>query len=85
MKAKSIWASRLVRSLAGQWGTTDDPTVLRSLGQFVPLSAPGPRPRPALDPEDRTDELLAWTRSGELTYGEAERLMALDEATPWHP
>jgi hypothetical protein len=36
------------------------------------------RPRP-----DRGDLLAEWTRSGELTYGEAESLMALDETTPW--
>ena len=77
----TIWASSFVRALAGQWGTTGDPTVLRSLGQFVPMTAPdrsGPRV------EDRTGQLLAWTRSGEITYGDAEFLLALDESTAWH-
>jgi hypothetical protein len=37
MKARattSIWANRMLRSLAGQWGTSGDPTVMRPLGQF---------------------------------------------------
>jgi hypothetical protein len=82
-RTTSIWANRLVRSLAGQWGTTNEPTVIRSLGRFVPLSAPGPKDRPGLDAETRTDRLLEWTRSGHLTYGEAELLLALDESPLW--
>jgi len=35
----SIWTSRLVRALGGQFG--GDPTVLHSLEQFVPLGATG--------------------------------------------
>jgi len=76
----TIWTSSLVRALAGQWGTTGDPTVMRSLGQFVPLTTPD-RPGPRV--EDRTGRLLAWTRSGELTYGDAELLLGLDESTAW--
>jgi hypothetical protein len=76
----TIWTSPFVRALAGQFGTTGDPTVMRSLGQFVPLSAPD-RPGPRV--EDRTGQLLEWTRSGELTYGDAEFLLALDESTAW--
>ena len=79
----SIWASRLVRSLAGQWGTSGDPTVMRSLGQFVPLNRPAPQARPALGGDDRADLLLEWSRSGRLSYGDAELLLALDESTPW--
>jgi hypothetical protein len=80
MTMSSIWTSSLVRALAGQWGTSGDPTVLRSLGQFVPMTAAdrsGPRV------EDRTGQLVEWTRSGELTYGDAELLLALDESTAW--
>jgi hypothetical protein len=81
----SIWSNRLLRGLAGQWGTDGDPVVLRSLGQFVPLTAPRPQERAATPSDDRTDRLLAWARSGRLTYGEAELLSALDESTPWRP
>jgi hypothetical protein len=79
----SIWESSFVRSLAGQGGTSADPMVLRSVGQFVPLTRPEPQvigPRS----DDRPDRLLEWTRTGQLTYGEAESLLALDESTSWH-
>ncbi len=78
----SIWESSFMRSLAGQWGTSGDPTVLRSMGQFVPLTATKPQtPGPRSD--ERPDRLLAWAGSGQLTYGEAESLLALDESTSW--
>src|SRR5512144_2783842 len=36
------------------------------------------------DSPDRSQELLlSWVRSGDLTWGEAETLLALDESTPW--
>jgi len=88
----SIWESRLLRALAGQWGTSGDPTVLRSMGQFVPLTRPEPLDLEPQNTEphdtaprsgDRADRLLAWTRTGQLTYGEAESLLALDESTSW--
>ena len=53
MTVSSIWTSSFVRALAGQFGTTGDPTVLRSLGQFVPMTAPG-RSGPRV--EDRTGD-----------------------------
>jgi hypothetical protein len=54
------------------------------MGHLVPLGSrtaarsvlAGPRPDPG-------DLLAEWTRSGDLTYGEAEALMALDETTSW--
>lgn len=79
----SIWTNRFLRSLAGQWGTSGEPTVLRSMGQFVPLTAPRPQIRPSLPAEDQEDRQLAWARSGRLSYGEAELLLELDESTPW--
>ena len=79
----SIWANRMLRSLAGQWGTSGDPTVMRSLGQFVPLTGPAPQARPALSADERAERLLEFSRSGELSYGDAELLVALDESTPW--
>jgi hypothetical protein len=45
-----------------------------SLGTTVPLGAGG---------RERSDLLSEWTRSGHLTYGDAELLVALDETTPW--
>jgi len=54
------------------------------MGQLVAI---GPRPaaRQPLDRPraERGDLLAEWSRSGELSYGEAELLMALDETTPW--
>lgn len=82
MTAGSIWESSFLRALAGQFGTSGDPTVLRSMGQFVPLTASEPTvARPSSD--DQADRLLAWTGTGQLTYGEAESLLALDESTSW--
>jgi hypothetical protein len=72
-----------LRSLGGQWGTSGEPMVLRSLGQFVPLTAPRPKVRPNPITDDQEDRLLAWARSGQLRYLEAELLSALDESTPW--
>jgi hypothetical protein len=79
----SIWTNQFLRSLAGQWGTSGEPTVLRSMGQFVPLTAPRSQARPSPTPDDQEDRLLAWARSGQLSYGEAELLLTLDESTPW--
>jgi len=61
-----------------------DPAVMQSLGRYVPLTTPWAPRRPVSAPADRTDRPLAWTRSGALTYGDAEFLMALDESTPWN-
>ena len=86
MKARattSIWANRMLRSLAGQWGTSGDPTVMRVMGQFVPLGGPGPEAPPALTADERTARLLEWSHSEGLSYGDAELLLALDESTPW--
>jgi len=52
------------------------------MGQFVPLTRPTPRPTGQRS-DERADRLLAWTRTGQLTYGEAESLLALDETTAW--
>jgi hypothetical protein len=82
MGTGSLWESRFLRSLAGQWGTSGDPTVLRSMGQFVPLTRPTPRATGQRS-DERADRLLAWTRTGQLTYGGAESLLALDETTAW--
>jgi hypothetical protein len=79
------WTRRVVRGLARGHGVGNgDATVVRTMGQLVAI---GPRPaaRQPLDRPraERGDLLAEWTRSGELSYGEAELLMALDETTPW--
>jgi len=79
------WTRRVVRGLArGHGAGNGDATVVRTMGQLVAI---GPRPaaRQPLDRPraERGDLLAEWSRSGELSYGEAELLMALDETTPW--
>ena len=79
------WKQRLIRNLAqGQIATVGGVTVTRSI---APLAAVDSRPparhllgRPRVE---RSDLLAEWTRSGELSCGEAEALMALDETTSW--
>jgi hypothetical protein len=44
---------------------------------------PPPARRLPRTPEERGDLLATWARSGHLTYGDAELLMALDETTDW--
>ncbi len=81
--AQSIWSSGFIRALAGQGGgATGAGTVLRSLGQFVPLTHGTPQ-WSGLSGGDRDDVVLELTRSGELSVAEAEQLLALDESTPW--
>ena len=60
-------------------GSSGDLPVVRVMGQLVPL-------RPAAVPADAFDGvelLLAWVKSGDLTWQQAEALLALDKATPW--
>jgi hypothetical protein len=80
----SFWSRPLVRALAGQFGTSGDLSVLRSLGQFVPLTPSAVSTRRDPRPGDRSERLLEWSRSERLTYGDAETLLALDESTAWH-
>lgn len=71
-------------SLMGQWAAKGDPALMQHLGRYVPLTAPWSlRPSEPIGAVDHPDRLLAWTRSGALTYGEAELLLVLDESTPW--
>ena len=79
------WTRRVARSLARGHGATDgDVTVLRSMGQLVALdSRPAAGRLLGLPRAGRSVLLAEWTRSGDLSYGEAELLVALDETTPW--
>ncbi len=79
------WAVRVLHALApGSRGTGGGPAVVQVMGRLVSLDAqPAPaRPR-RRTPEQRSDLLSTWARSGHLTYGDAELLMALDESTAW--
>jgi hypothetical protein len=53
------------------------------MGQLIPLGAPGLKKNAGLDAETGPDRLREWTQSGQLTYGEAELLLVLDESTAW--
>jgi hypothetical protein len=70
----------MVRGLVWSTGDVD---VIRSVNEHA-----APDSRPATDQldatgRDRNDLLAEWTRSGRLTYRDAELLIALDETTPW--
>jgi hypothetical protein len=81
------WTRRAVRGLARAHGAGNGhATVVRSMGQLVAIdSRPAARHLLAQPRGERNDLLAAWTRSGDLSYGEAELLMALDETTSWRP
>jgi hypothetical protein len=80
-----VWARRVVRGLSRMSaGATETGTVVRVMGQLVPLdSRPAARSVLARPRRDCGELLAEWARSGGLTYGEAEALMALDETTSW--
>jgi hypothetical protein len=84
-KAARNWTRRLIRGLArSHEATSGDVTVVRSMGQLVSLdSRPAARHLLSRPRAERSDLLAEWTRSGDLTYGEAELAMALDETTSW--
>ncbi len=79
------WAVRVLHALApGSRGTGGGPAVVQVMGRLVSLDPqPAPARRLPRTPEERTDLLATWARSGYLTYGDAELLMALDETTAW--
>jgi hypothetical protein len=79
------WARRVVRALSRtSAGATETGTVVRVMGHLVPHDTrPAARSVLARPRPDRGDLVAEWTRSGDLTYGEAEALMALDETTSW--
>jgi len=66
--------------------------VSSCLGYLALQKPPGAGPRgwelldPAAPPAPglTSDVILRWVHSGDLTWGEAEALLALDEATPWN-
>jgi hypothetical protein len=49
------------------------------MGQLVPLKTAAP----PVDAFDGMELLLAWVRSGDLTWDQAEALLVLERSTPW--
>jgi hypothetical protein len=81
----ATWGRQVLRSLTPASGVTrGGPAVVQVMGRLVSLDAqPAPARRLPRSPEERSDLLATWARSGRLTYGDAELLMALDETTAW--
>jgi hypothetical protein len=60
--------------------------VVRCGDFLLPLpSTPEPSTSERLDPVARVERLVSWVRSDDLTWGEAEALLVLDETTQWAP
>ena len=58
---------------------SEGPIAHRCLGNLYPL-----RPAmPPAQPDRRTVVPASWVGSGELSWGEAEALLALEETTRW--
>ena len=72
-------AARLTHRLA-QSGVSQDYGVVRCMGQLVALRPGMPSARHAAN---RDAAVLAWVRSGDVTWGEAEALYVLDVTTAW--
>jgi hypothetical protein len=79
------WIRRLIRGSGRSYpASVEGVLVARSMGRYAASNPTAASARRLGPPREARSELLAeWTRSGALTYGEAERLMALDETTPW--
>jgi hypothetical protein len=80
------WIRRWIRGSGRNYppAAMESLLVARSMGRYVP---PDPTaaavPRLGTARATRSELLAEWTRSGALTYGEAELLTALDETTAW--
>ena len=73
---------------AGRWlrallASPAHPPVAQALGYYVALPAPAQAPGLPRDPEARLVRTLGWAISGDLTWSDAETLLALDETTDW--
>jgi hypothetical protein len=84
-EAARAWIRRLIRGSGRNYpAAVEGALVARSMGRYVRLDPTAAAARPLDTPRTtRSEQLAEWTRSGALTYGEAELLMALDETTPW--
>ena len=79
------WRLRLARNMVRGlvWSTGNVDAIRASDGHAAPDPQTAKEQLGAGRPS--RDALLAdWTRSGDLTYGDAELLVALDDTTPWH-
>jgi hypothetical protein len=83
--AARAWIRGLIRGSGWNYpAAMESVLVARSMGRYVPRDPTAASVLRLGTPRATRGELLAeWTRSGALTYGEAELLMALDETTPW--
>src|SRR5512144_690611 len=89
-KTLSRWLSAGVRRYLGAEVSGNLP-VASCMGFLIPLRPAGTHAggtgrhrTDRHDSPDRSQELLlTWVRSGDLTWGEAETLLALDQSTPW--
>jgi hypothetical protein len=83
--AARAWIRRFIRG--SSWNCSpalESLLVARSMGRYVPMDQTAAAVLRRGTPRAGQGELLTeWTRSGTLTYGEAELLVALDETTPW--
>src|SRR3954452_25350305 len=83
--AARAWIRRLIRGSRWNYSPAlESVLVARSMGRHVPLDQTAAAVlRRGTSRASRGELLTEWTRTGMLTYGEAELLMALDETTPW--
>jgi hypothetical protein len=73
-------ASQLAHRYASS-GVPAGSSVVSCMGYLVPVrTAAAPAAAPV---ELDADDLLTWARSGDLTWGEAEGLLALERTTAW--
>lgn len=79
------WLSGITKIFTGRGGgAVGDVPVPPSRGQFVMLEPYDVRPSAGAGRRLRDEVLMQWTRSGHLTAGEADELLALDESTRWY-
>jgi hypothetical protein len=78
------WPRRLARGMVrGLVWSTGDVEVIRSVSEHAAPDSQRATEPPGAGGRERSDLLAEWTRSGHLTFGDAELLVALDETTPW--
>jgi hypothetical protein len=83
--AARAWIRRLIQGSRWNYSAAlEGVLVARSMGRYVPPDQTAAAVLRRGTPRATRGKLLTdWARSGTLTYGEAELLMALDETTPW--
>ena len=79
------WTRRLLRGLVNPHRSgTGQAAALRWIDRLVLLDSWVPAShRPSSSPAARSDLLVEWTRSSDLTEAQAGALLTLDETTSW--